>query len=256
MRSMIKKRENALQNKLYAWFPDSHQETISIRCFFIMRLMKYCNVEFELNYVRLPEKDLSVLQVEAKEIPILKAEDKLYKTYQIIDLCKETASKENIEILFQDENLAHQIFFQWATTNLLGSYVGLLYGDKEIRERVYKDYQKAYPDFIEKNLDLISESMLEWSIHNEDISQDPKKKKENIQKLIDNLDSHLENNKFWFGDNISINDFALFSFCYMMYNPQFIYFHDYIKSKESLFNWMKTMDHLSRHEHSKIKIGS
>jgi len=98
--------------------------------------------------------------------------------------------------------------------------------------------------------------MLEWSIHNEDISQDPRQKKENIKKLIDNLDSHLNKNKYWFGDKISINDIALFSFCYMIYNPQFIYFHDYIKNKESLFNWMKNIDRRTRHDHSKIKIGN
>jgi len=117
MSFMIKKRGSVIQNNLYVWFPDSHQETISIRCFFIMRLMKYCKVDFDLKYVKLPKQDLATLQVEAKEIPILKSGDKLHKTYQIIDLCKKKAIEENVDILFEDQNLAHQIFFQWATTN-------------------------------------------------------------------------------------------------------------------------------------------
>jgi len=219
--------------------------------------MSFCQVDFNLKYVMLPERDLNSLEVEAKEIPILKNEDDhLLKIFQIIEMCKNSAIEKNIKITFEKESFAHQIFFQWATTNLLGLYVGLLYGDKDIRDRVYKDYRNTRKDLKEEDLDKISESMLQWSIHNDDISLDPKNKKKYISDLIENFDAHLEKSEFWFGKTISICDFALFSFCYMLYNRQFIYFHDQIEARESLFNWMKRLDTISRHDLSKLKIGA
>lgn len=242
-------------NKLYVWFPDSRLETVSIRCLFIMRLMRICKLDFDLSYVMLPKARIGELEVEAKEIPLLKHNKKVLRSHEIIQLCKESAKNNSVKITFEDKSFASRILFQWSTTNLLGLYVGLLYGDKEIRQRVYSDYLKSDKSLKEEDLDAISNTMLGWSIHNSDISIEPDQIKEHVFELIDGFDNHLQKSKFWFGEEISICDIALFSFCYMLYNPQMIYFHNHILKKQSLLNWMNRVDKLTRHDHSKIKIG-
>jgi hypothetical protein len=242
-----------MKNEWYIWFPDSHLETISIRCLFLTRLLNYSKVDYNINYIKLPNQ-LSDLNIEAKEIPVLKCGEDTFTSHKIIDLCKKSAKENERELIGEDRSLGSRILFQWATTNLLGIYVGLLYGDKAIRQRVYSDYLKTYPEFSEKNLNLVSKTMLEWTQHNKDISINPVDQKEQVIEILNGFDEHLKNSQFWFGDQLSTCDFALFAFVYMMYNSQMIYFHDLIKKKENLFNWLKKIDQLSRSEYSRLKV--
>ena len=103
------------KNELILWFGDSHVETISIRCFFICRLLSYCEVDFDVNWVKLPE-EAKKLDVEAKLIPILNMGGKKLTAPEIIEYCRVQINKLNKEMLFPDYSLVQTITFQWAST--------------------------------------------------------------------------------------------------------------------------------------------
>lgn len=240
-------------NELYVWFSDSHVETISIRCLFIMRLLNYTQVKYKPKYVLLPHHEKS-LEKEAREIPLLKYEGEIFDKVKIIQLCKECSILRGVPLTFEDDSLPSRILFEWSTTNLLGLYVDLLYGDTKIRDKVYNDYLSIYKDLTRSDLKKVSESMLQWSIHNRDISCEVSANKELIFEILDGLDLHLEGKTYWFGETPSICDFSLFAFVYMLYNVQMIYFHSYILEKPNLLSWLKNMDKISRNDFSKKRV--
>lgn len=245
--------ERNKMNNLYVWFPDSHLETISIRCLFFTRLLKYSQVDFDIDYILLPNQ-LKKLQFEASEIPLLQQGNEVLKQDQMIQLCLNSADQKGVPLISHDRSFGSKILFHWATTHLLGVYVGFLYGDKDIRKRVYADYLKTHSEFTEEHLDEISHSMLAWSLHNRDISIAKSQQKEEVFEILDGFNDHLKNSKYWFGNEPSVSDFALFAFAYMMYNTQMIYFHDFIKEREYLLKWMRDLDSLSHNKYSRLKL--
>ncbi len=219
----------------------------------MMRLLNYCKVDYSPRWILLPE-EMKHLEVELKQLPILKYEDKALTAPSIISLCKDSALKNDISLIPEDNSLATRILFEWATTNLVGLYTGLLCNEPKIKERVFKDYLSIYDQISEPHLEKVSSTMLRLNSQTDDISVLSNLKVELALELLAGFDQHMNSNKFWLGDKVSICDFALFSFCYQLYNPQLVFFRDVIKKSENLYQWMKRIDQLSRSDFSKMKV--
>jgi|GEM_PF-5008514 len=218
-----------------------------------MRLLKYCKVEFSPRWIVMPQ-DAKSLHLELRQVPLLRENEKIFSSTEIIQLCKDSAHRNNICLIPEMNSLATRILFEWSTTNLVGLYTSILCTEEKVKERIFKDYTKIYDGLTEEKLNLISKTMLTLNSQVEDISYMANQKKELALELLTGFDNHLKNSTFWLGEEISIVDFSLFSFCYQLYNPQLCFFRDFIKDSEYLFPWMKKLDQLSRHEYSKMKV--
>lgn len=242
-----------MANELYVWFSDSYVESISIKSLFFMRLLNYCGLEYRPKWIMLPS-DIKNLEIELSSLPVFKHEEKILKSYDILELCKKSALENDKTLVLETRSLATRILFEWATTNLVSLYTYLLCTEEQIKERIFKDYLKIYNEVSEDHLNTVSQTMMRLNAQAEDISYLSHQKKELALEILKGFDDHLIQKEFWLGSEISICDFALFSFCYQLYNPQMVFFRDYIKESEHLFPWMKRMDQLSRNNFSKMKV--
>ncbi len=241
------------KNELILWFGDSHVETISIRCFFICRLLSYCEVDFEVKWVKLPE-EAKKLDVEAKLIPILNMGGKKLTYPEIIEFCRVRINKLDKELLFPDYSLVQTITFQWATTTLLGLYVNYVYTCDQTRQRFFKDFKASHSEINDKSLHQISQLMSQWVDHCASINIPKEEYDNHVFQLLEHFDNQLKDHDFFFGNVISATDIAIFSFVFLICNPHIHKFKEKVRQSKNLFQWSKRMDHLTQHEYRKYRI--
>lgn len=241
------------KNILYLWFGDQNVETISMRCFFIIRLLKLSGIEFDCKFLTLPN-EAKKLNLESAKIPVLKYGDEFLNTKQMIDLCCQQMEEGDFKIEVDTMDLDDLITFEWAQTNLLGTYVHYLYGDEECSKKFFKRINKIYPEYTEEFFHDISSVMLKWRDYNSGISHDMSKMDQYVRNLLKKMNGHLADKHYWNGYSFTLSDLAVFSFVFLISNPSIGKFKEDIKANKYLVQWARRVDKLTSHDHSKMKF--
>ena len=223
------------------WPEDRFNETISIKCLFIMRLLNYHGIRHKIRTVGLTS-DMKKFETEARHIPLIKTESRVYDVFQFLELIKHNNFPERSALRIDRISFEHRGLLEWSLTNLPGLYLHFLFNDEANRRRLQKYIltkdQKASDSLMLK----ISSRLEKWSRHASPWEMNNEECERYVHQIISQIEEKLENSPFLVSHEISMIDISIFSFLKLLCSPIISQFRNHIITNESITNWMYIID--------------